>query len=409
MAALGTSDVLAVLKEIYPNGDVPHELLYKVNPLFALMDKDEDAYGELVKVPLIYGDPQGRSASFTNAQGNQTAGKYTAFDVTVVSDYSTAQLTGEAIDKTRKDKGSFVRALKREVDGSLRQLTRSAVHAMYRNGGGAIGIISSDSTVASTTIKLATKQDIVFFEVGQELTADDTDGTAGGAVRTGSATVTAVNRRTGELTSDGNWSTQITGLATGDYLFVQGDFGAKMTGLLGWLPTTDPSASEDFFGVDRSVDRTRLAGVVYNGTSQTIREAIIDGVQECVDNGGMPDTIFMNPSDIVSLVKHLESQRVYGERKTADGAFGFRTLMLESAVGTIDIIGDINCPKSYAFPLQMDTWTLYSMGKVPRILDDDGLPYLRTASSDGIELRNVYRAQVACEGPGLNGVLQLPT
>ncbi len=405
MASLTATDIADVLKELYPNG--AKDLNYRPSAFMEVIKTNTEAYGELIKVPLVYGRPQGRSAAFATAQSNQTAGKYEAFDVTLVSDYATASITGEAIDKSKKDKGSLVNALKAEMDGALSQLKRSAAHAIFRNGGGALGVISTGSTVGSAVITLSTIEDIVFFEIGQVLNVASTDGTSG-AIRSGTVTVSAIDRDAGTVTATGNWTAGVAAVATGDSIFVNGDFGVKMKGLDAWVPATAPSSTA-FFGVDRSVDTSRLGGVRYDGAAQSIEEALLDGIERVVRNGGMPDLVVVHPRQFTNLSKALGSKAVYDKRGSADGRFGFRTLKVDCAVGSIDIMADLNCQMAAAWVLQTDTWELYSIGDVPRMLDTDGLPYLRTASADAIELRCVYRAQLACKAPGFNGRTTLAT
>lgn len=412
MANLTENDIADILKEIYPNG-APPEVMYKSCPLFAMMEKDEDFEGELYKLGIVYGDPQGRSANFTNAQNNQQPGKYDAYDLTIVSDYGLASVDGVAIAKARGKKGALVPVFKREMDGALRQLSRSAHHAIYRNGGGAMGRIST-AAFGVVTIALTQKRDIVFFEVGQEVVVSVDDGTGGGGVRAGTATITKVNRRTGEITTDANWNAQIAAIAQNDYVFVQGDYNAKMKGLAAWLPDTDPAGGDNFYGVNRSNDRARLAGVYVDVSAQPLEEGLLDGVEEVALNGGMPDVVFMNTKQVNNLAKSLGSKVNYDRRvvevERADGStatFGFRTLKMDCAVGTVDVIGDINCPIDAAYALQMDTWVLVSIGKVPQVLNDDGLPYLRQNNADGVEVRNVYRANPGCRAPGWNGRFKL--
>ena len=406
MAALDLTAITPVLKEIYPDG-APPQLVYKNNPFFAMVPKFKEAYGESYKVPLIYGNPQGRSATFATAQTNQTAGKYGAFDVTVVSDYATAQITGEVIDKTRNDKGAFVRAVKSEMDGALNQLTRSIAHSLYNNGGGAIGQIATTATVASATLILSNPEDVVHFEIGQVIAAASTDGTSG-SLRTGTATISAIDRSAGTITTaGGNWSTQITSLATSDYLFVSGDFGGKAKGLNAWCPSSAPS-STSFFGMDRSVDTDRLGGIRYDGSSQAIEEALQDGCERAARGGGQPDIIFCHPKQVANLSKALGSKAMYDKRYSDVGNIGFRTIKIDTPVGTVDVVPDINCQPAVAWGLQMDTWVLISLGDTPKMLDDDGMAMLRTASSDAVELRCVSRHQLACRAPGFNVRIALP-
>jgi hypothetical protein len=400
MASFTSSDATPILKELYPDNKV-REQLYKRAPLLGILPKNREAYGERIKVPLKYGDPQGRSATFATGRTNMTASKFAAFDVTTVNDYAFAQIDGEAIDKSKNDKGSFIRAMKNEMDGAMRQLKRSLVHALYRNGGGAIGRISTASTVASTAITLATPSDVVFFEVNQELAGDTTDGTSG-AVHSGTATLTAVNRATGELTTDSNWSTQISGLATSDYLFVAGDFGAKLKGLDAWVPASAPGATS-FFGVDRSTDTTRLGGVRDDLSGQNIEEAIIDALELVAREGGEPDVVVLHTLDFANLQKSLGSRVSYDSVSSFDAPIGYRTIKLMGPAGEVQVIADSNAIPNVMWVLQLDTWMLHSMGDVPKYLDNDGMAVLRTVTTDAVEVQLVYRAQLACSAPGWNG------
>lgn len=57
----------AALKQHYTS-DTVEMMVYKDNPFLALVKKMEDFGGRNLPIPLIYGNPQGRSANFTNAQ-----------------------------------------------------------------------------------------------------------------------------------------------------------------------------------------------------------------------------------------------------------------------------------------------------------------------------------------------------
>ena len=44
---------------------------------------------------------------------------------------------------------------------------------------------------------------------------------------------------------------------------------------------------------------------------------------------------------------------------------------------------------------------------MPKVLDTDGLSMLRQSSSDGVEIRYGYYAQMGCSAPGYNINVQL--
>lgn len=403
MASLDVSTVTAVLKEVYPNG-LPKSLVYKNAPLLAVLPKDTEAngYGKQIHVPIRYGDPQGRSANFTKGRTAMTPSKFKAFDVTLVNDYGFCQVDGEVVDRMKTDRGSFIRAMKPEIDSALRQLRNSLVHALYRNGGGAIGRLNSTTPTGVTTATLATTSDIRFFSPGQILGASAADGTSG-AQRAGTVTVSSVNRNTGVITASANWDTGIAAIAGNDYLFVDGDFGAKLSGLEAWVPASDPGATL-FFGVDRTADVMRLGGIRQDYSSRPIEEAIPLLLERMAREDASTDCIAVHTTDWTNLAIALGSKVAYGTMEAYDDPkIGFKTISVTGPMGTVEILADPNCPPNTLWALQLDTWTLYSLGDIPKMLDNDGNVVLRNVTSDGVEAQLVYRAQIACDAPGWNG------
>jgi hypothetical protein len=193
-----------------------------------------------------------------------------------------------------------------------------------------------------------------------------------------------------------------------DYIFVQGDYDAKIKGLRAWLPDAAPT-STPFFSVDRTSDASRLAGIRVDGSNLPIEEALVKAANRVAREGGRPDHVFMSFDKFNDLVNSLGSkvQYVQEQVKAGTGYVGFQTIMIHGPRGAIKVIPDQNCPSDRAFMLQMDVWKLYSLGKCPRILDTDGLKMLRESSADAVEIRVGYYAQLGCRAPGYNANIQL--
>jgi len=399
----------AALKEHYTDERI-FNMVYADNPFFAMVAKDENAGGRNIPVPIIYGNPQGRSASFTRAQtrGQLLASGIEQFTLTRVNDYAVATIEGETLEASKGDSNAFMDAAITEIDGALNSLTRSCAIAQYGTGYGGIGQIGSIST---TTITLLNIQDITNFEVGQELdlAASESSGTlrAKGSSTNG-LIVTGVNRVTGVLTFGDNVTDATNGIPTAaanDYIFVRGDrqdtaspARIKLSGLGAWCPSSAPS-STSFFGVDRTID-SRLAGLRYTGTGYPIEEVLLDAAALAGREGGKPDKVFMSYQKWADLEKALGSKVQYVEYKM--GEVGFKGIRINGPKGPIDAVPDQNAPANNAFMLQMNTWKLYSIGKVPKVINADGMQMLRQASADGVEIRFAYRAQLGCRAPGFN-------
>lgn len=417
------SNQVAALKELYTGDDYMKDLVYKKNPLLALIPKDESPSGfagKYIPVPLVYGTPQGRSATFSNAQGNQTAPQISSFFVYRISNYQLATITNELLEATKDNAGAFVDEAKLVMDTAFRNISNDLALDLFKSGTGSrgqISTISSPSTaVGATVIALANAQEVVNFEVGMTLVVSATDG---GTPSSDTVVLTAVNRSTGVLRGtasanplSGNWS-------AGGYMSVQGDVASggststssylKVSGLGAWLPKVSPAPGDSFWNVDRSADPTRLAGVRYDGSSQSIEEALIDGSSLVAREGGQPDMCFMNFASYAALEKSLGAKVQYVDVKHEEADIAFAGIRVHAPYGPITVVPDRNCPANTAYLLQMDTWKLRSLGKAPHILTYglEGLEGLRVGTADALEIRIGYYANLICNAPGWNCVISL--
>jgi hypothetical protein len=130
---------------------------------------------------------------------------------------------------------------------------------------------------------------------------------------------------------------------------------------------------------------------------------VLEALQRTHDEGAETDVILLCSSDWTNFAKALGSKVTFGERKAYDAEIGFKSIKVQGPGGEVDVIADPEAPSSVMWALQMDTWTLYSMGDLVRVLDDDGMPYLRQATTDGVELRMVSRPELGNAAPGWNG------
>ena len=359
----------------------------------------DDFYGDAYVVPVLYEDPQGRSASDSEAIANAEHSYQVKFVGTEQKeDYAAINIRGKVMMQASKNAGSFLRARETQIKGMLRNLGKSLHISLYRSGSGSlsqIGAIDGSGTV----LTLSNKSESHFFGKGQTLIANDTDDSAG--MKAGGVKVEKRDGANGTITVDQD----VSGLwAVGDYLFTQGDQQGKVVGLDGWLPQA--VTSDSFFSVDRTLDSTRLGGhrVAASATiSATLQElAVLIG-----EEGGEPDTIFMNPRDglVLSAELGLEVERRAGGKAVT----GFRGFCIDNFVtGPIDVVFDHACQQGRAYMLERDTWVLATMGAVPHIIRDDGSDSQRNSGADSIQIRARYFCELFCEAPGKNGVAVLP-
>lgn len=377
--------------------------------------------GKYLPVPLVYGTPQGRSATFSNAQTNQTAPYEASFFVYRVSNYEVVTITNELLEATKDDAAAFVDAAKLSMDTGFRNISNDLALDLYGSANGSRG---SYSAIATGVITLTDPNQVVNFEVGMSLVSFSiasnvyTQSTAAAigyiiAVNRSIGTITVSATAGGSAGTPTNWSTSFPNLGVqGDVAFgtiaLQTSF-LKVSGLSAWMPTTAPSSGDNYWGVDRSVDVTRLAGVRFNGSAETIEEALIDGSTLVAREGGQPDMCFMPFSSYAALEKSLGSKVQYVQVKHDEADIAFAGITVNAPYGPITVIPDRNCPSQTAYLLQMDSWKFRSLGKAPHVLTYgmEGLEGLRVGNADALEIRIGYYGNLVCNAPGWNCVIQL--
>ena len=401
---LDVGTVTAALKEHYKPLRVQN-MVYKDNALLAMMPKYTKFGGENMPIPLIYSNPQRRSATFATGQANTSTSALEKFVLTRVKDYSFASITGESIKATERDSDAFLRYATMEIDGALHSLTRSLAVAMYRDGTGSIGQSEDNPNGSYANLTLINKDDVVNFEVGMEIAFYANDGGKPDAARSQNRIIGSIDRSATikqiTFTDDIHVSVEYT-----DHLVQAGDLNAKVTGLEGWCPelatTLTAVATKSLFSVDRSTDVTRLGGNRFDGSALPIEEALIGGASQVARGGGRPDVCMVDFATFANLEKSLGSKVVYDEAKGRDVDIGFSAIALRGPRGTIKIVPDQNCQPDVAWMLQLDTWSLNTLGEAPMFLDLDNNRMLRESAADAYEVRLGYYGNIACNAPGYN-------
>lgn len=400
------------LKQIYRDKYV-QKLTFTRRPLFGLLPKFEGFGGRNMPIVLQYGNPQGRSRKFSNAQSNRTQIRLEDFLLTRVNNYAVSTIDGETIESTRGDDYAFLSALKLKIDATMAALADDLESSFFRSSDGNRGQIASVTAANPMVITLSQTEEAPLFEVGMTLVADDA--AAGGTLRTApaTATVNGVNRSSGTITTNYNNALSSTDWAANDYLFVQGDEGIATSGLIAWCPSSAPGSTA-FFGVDRTPD-SRLYGLSHTGTGDTLEDVAIDSQSKASTQGGSPDLFVTHHAQVRKFIKDLGAKKEYVETKAvgADGMpanVGYRSLIIQGDEGPIAVVAANKCQANRGWTLQRNTWSLNTLFAPVRVLADDGLRILRQASADGYEVRMGHRGNIGCNAPiwNVNCTLDTP-
>jgi hypothetical protein len=406
-----TADLTAydkALKTIYRD-DLQDDLTYKNNPFLALVPKYEKFSAMDMKFPLMYGNPQSISAVMADAIASaaDASSKWAGFLVTRAQKYGVTNISGELIASTRTDQDAFVRALKKEVDSLIKGHSNRLAHEIFKEGWGELAQVGS---IAGETVTLAVPSDIVFIEVGQlhQFSSSKNGATLRDSAQT--AKVTAVDRQAGTVTYDD--LTGVSGVAEDDFIFARGDRQNSATpsrlclvGVPGWITPSAVASNDSFFGQNRSLDSTRLAGCRQDSAGQPLEEALLDADSVVTREGGALTHFFVSPKKWASLAKAMGSRVRY--QNASNGKIGFSSIAIAGMQGDIQVVADRSVPENRIFGVTMDTLELASDGKLVRLIDDDGMTMLRSYNSDAVEVRTVSRAQLLCHAPSHNIAISL--
>lgn len=406
MAASSITQFTKLLKELY-QGQKATIAWYKEHPFLGLVPKNRNFKGKSKLFPVVHSHGAGRSANFDVALDQARDGSATAsvaFDVTRKKDYAIAHIDNETMMASRGDIGAFIEAGVLEVDAKMNSIKGSLAQALYGDGSGAIGQVGA-YVANATSFTLLKLGDAVNFFVGQRLVFD-ADKTS--LSDTDIVYVRSVDRSAGIITcedsagSDVDLDTLITGFAVNHYIFNEGDFGAKISGLEAWIPSSTSGLGTAFYSVTRSVDPDRLAGMRYNGAGMPAHEALLRACAQVRVNGGKPDTILMNPINYTDLEISLGSKVIYDVAKSKDALVGFDAIVISTGNGKVKVVSDPDCPQDVAWVLQMDTWELATLGDAPQVLEFDDGSMVRVTDKDEAEVRIGYYGNLGCYHPGAN-------
>lgn len=417
---------IAALKELYTDDkDYMKNIVYAKNPWLAMVPKNEspDGFaGKYIPVPLEYGNPQGRAHTFANAQNQQTASDVVSYFVYAVQDYQLVTITNLLMEQTKSNAGAFVDEASRTMDNGFRNLSNNMAFELFSGGTATRGVIGSVTSLSGSvlTFVLSNAQTVVQFEVGMTLQNSTTDGGAANTVSSAidAVQITSVNRGTGTIVATVVQGDGTTFIAA-HFLQVLGDIGSAgastiagmlgLSGLAAWVPGSDPSSTDNFWGVNRSADVTRLGGLRYNASAQSISEGLTSALAYGNREGASFDLIIIDFLSYSTLINELGAKVQYVMLEHDEVEVAFEAIHFHSAYGKIPVLADRSQPTQLAYCLTVDTWKLRTLGKAPHILTYgmEGLEGLRVGTADALEIRIAYYGNVICSAPGYNMVVQL--
>jgi hypothetical protein len=269
--------------------------------------------------------------------------------------------------------------------------------------------------VSGDVLQLVNKADARSFSLRRTIVADTV--ASGGTLNAGSAKVTHIDIKAGTITVDD--ATNITGLATGDFLFMLGDYATSSTdlkvidGMGSWgVDPTSVSAGQFFKGVERAKFKDKLL-MLHETVNVSSTETISAGVRRAAAivqaNEGSPDALFIGPLRWAELESDLASQSRYEMMLGSDGRTGFDSIVINAGGGKINVVADPWCPEANGYMLERDTWNMFSIDRFPDFVSEDGNRLARIMDADEVEFRMGGYYNTLCRAPGHNLVITFTT
>jgi hypothetical protein len=319
-------------------------------------------------------------------------------------------MNGEDWERLSSDEGAVIDAWKDRIDSAVYEARRSLAIQMFRDGSGARGQIASSAAVNTTTIALSDasigSSDIHNFYTGMQVQASQTPS---GVLRASgaAATITAVDRAAGTLSTTANWNTLISGIVPLDYLHRRGDAANNgtskvITGLEAWL--VGGSSPGTLFSANRDVDPVALAGTALDGTGIPMEEAVLELASRVSMEAEGKKVFYCHPRDKVQVVKLLEGKsRLFRPTQGPEGRIGYEEIVFETDNGPMVLKGDVNCPRRKGYIVVPDLVELNSVGKAPKILQKDGQTVRARDAFDSYEMRVGTYGSFCVRFPGAMG------
>lgn len=381
MAISTDTSILAMLKVYYAKAGLG-DLLYRNDQLLKeLGNKAERIEGKVQPFSALYSRGGAVSADATVAVSlASTTAQAKEFQVTPGQLFSSCIYTNKEVMASRSKAGAYVPVATAKMFSALESFRKTLALALYGTGHGDMFTVGSDfdAMVVGTDVTQKWPTNAIYSvdpcsSIVYKTNLNDPDSSAIAAGK-----VKSVNPAAGTVVIT---PTKAGTPVAGTFVCLEGctsDEGNPLlpVGLAGWI-TGNVSASDDFFGVNRSVAPERLAGVNYTAPSGEAKYLSIEKALLNVQAyGSQADRIVMNPKDLLALQQEVEAKTYFtrpnggGKNKAEIGYDGMGISITGSFLSRI--ISSPYCPEGLAYILDMETVKLWVYSNADKIDDKQG-------------------------------------
>lgn len=386
---LTTAD--AALKEYYEPG--ARNQLNNDIPLLAQLEKNtRDIEGRRAVLSLKTSRNSGVGA---RAEGGTlpTAGSqgYSEERVPLKYNYGRIKLTGPVIRAMKSDRGSFVRAMKSEMEGVTDDLKREVSRQAWLNADGKIATCKIGG--ASTTISLADATTVVqmrYFAVGDKV---DIGTVAAPTTIVAAAVISAVDVANRTITIDSSVSTTAS-----HFVFRAGNNTANATSEVTGM-TAIVKASGTLHNVAGTGVWTSYVDTTGGSVSENVMAKSVQNIQ--INSGKYPNLGVCSDGVHRAIAALLQSQKRFPGTIQLKG--GYSGIDFTAAGPTIPLVWDRDCPGGDIFWLNTDRLFEYQESDW-EFMQEDGAILSRVSGEDAYEATLFKYHEVATDQRNAHGL-----
>lgn len=372
MAISTEAGILAMLKTYYAKEGLVN-LLYRNDPLLKEIKK-ERVEGKQQNFSALYSRGGAVSANYLTAKrlATETA-QAKEFQVVPGQLFAGCVFNNKELLASKSLKGAYINVASAKFFANAESFRKTLAVALYGTGHGELfttgAVISAGATSATFP-----KHAIMGIDIGSELEAK---ASASATTVIDTLTVTKINGT--EVTFTAEKGVQIP---SGSVIAISGCTGANgepllPIGLPGWIVPGAVATNDNFYSVNRSDARDRLAGTFIDKSGDANckkYEAIEEGILALRRMGSLCDKIVMNDEDYLAMSREIEAKTYFTKANGGEGKakanVGYKDFGFSVSTNWLDnVIDSPYCPKGTAFILSSDTVELWTYTNADKISD----------------------------------------
>lgn len=367
--------------------------------------------GSSFDVTVRVADAWSDSPDFESGMKYYSQGKSFKWNVgTPYVQYGRVTFDGLLLNKSSAS--TIIDVKKTETEGVATNMLDSLEFQIWNDGSGAraqVGASGLGGTEAARQLTLTNAEQMYNLPQGT-IFFGSTSGTGSGG------TDHSDLYRVDYLDVQGNvlYATQITNtagqeLAASDYLYSVGSKGAYMPGIPTFISAAAPT--DTLYGLARTGTGEATSGWRFpfvNSINETVKRSF-STMGRWVNRAAANFSVCLSASDWFLLEQEMEGKAVYDPQATVK--FGTEAILVRTMFGMVPVIGIPQMVSGRGYIIDWSTWTLYTLGNLPHVINDDGKVMQRLApgsptgnnlNGDGVEMRYRIWKALLCDAPIAN-------